>query len=202
MQAWHPDPKVKGREVGLVTAPHPYTRATMQIAVRSPKKQGRFGYAVLITTLSATAILELVGQPRSKANDLLSVLLAYVAFYDARSGGVETQIKADKQGLGLTKRNKKKMVAQPIVVLLALLAHNVILWARQWLAERAPQLNHYGIVRMVRDVFTMRGLIQLDADASLVSIMLDKADRLATTVSSGLRRMLKNTSVSINLGEI
>jgi hypothetical protein len=202
VQAWHPDPKVKGREVGLVTAPHPYSRATMQIAVRSPKKQGRFGYAVLITTLSAPAMLELVGQPRSQANDLRSVLLAYVAFYDARSGGVETQIKADKQGLGLTKRNKKKIVAQQIVVVLAQLAHNVILWARQWLAERAPQLNHYGIVRMVRDVFTMRGLIQWEADASLVSITLDKADRWATSVSSGLRRMLKNTSVSINLGEI
>lgn len=202
VQVWYPDPKVKGREVGLVTQPHAYHRPTTQIAVRSPKKNGRFGYAVLITTLAARDILELVGQPHAKANDLLAVLLAYVAFYDARSGGVETQIKGDKQGLGLTKRNKKKMAAQQIVVLLAMLAHNVIVWARQWLAECAPQLNHYGILRMVRDVFTMRGRIQFDVEASRWHILLDEADRLATTLIVALRRLLKNTSVSINLGEI
>jgi hypothetical protein len=202
VQQWYPDPKVKGREVGRVTQPHTYHRPTTQIAVRSPKKNGRFGYAVLITTLSATDILELVGQPGAKAKAVHTVLLAYVAFYDARSGGAETQIKGDKQGLGLTKRNKKKMAAQQIVVLLAMLAHNVIIWARQWLAESAPQLNHYGILRMVRDVFTMRGRVQFDVEPSQLHIILDEADRLATSVSVGLRRLLKNTSVSINLGEI
>lgn len=199
---WYPDPKVKGREVGLVTQPHPYTRPTTQIAVRSPKKNGRFGYAVLITTLSAKEILALLNLPPSKRNDLPAVLRAYVTFYDARSGGVETQLKGDKQGLGLTKRNKKKIAAQQMVVLLALLAHNVIIWARQWLAASAPQLQQYGILRMVRDVFSMRGLIQWDADASLIRILLDEADRLAATVSVGLRRLLRSSSVSINLGEI
>ncbi|MCC7163565.1 MAG: transposase [Anaerolineae bacterium] len=202
VRAWYPDPKVKGREVGLVTQPHPYARATTQIAVRSPKKDGRFGYAVLITTLSATDILVLVGQPRAKAKAVQPVLLAYVAFYDARSGGAETQIKGDKQGLGLTKRNKKKMAAQQIVVLLAQLAHNVIIWARQWLAGGAPQLQHYGIVRMLRDVFTMRGRVQFEVDTTRLHIVLDQADRLAKTISVGLRRLLKNTSASINLGEI
>jgi hypothetical protein len=202
VQQWYPDPKVKGREVGLVTHPQTYHRPTTQIAVRSPKKNGRFGYAVLITTVSATDILKLVGQPHSKAKAVHAVLLAYVAFYDARSGGVETQIKGDKQGLGLTKRNKKKMAAQQIVVLLAMLAHNVIIWARQWLAECAPQLNHYGVLRMVRDVFTMRGRVQFDRDTSQCNILLDEADRLATMVAVALRRLLKNAQVSINLGEI
>lgn len=202
VQVWYPDPKVKGREVGLVTQPHAYHRTTTQIAVRSPKKNGRFGYAVLITTLSASDLLDLVGQSRANAKDLPAVLLAYVAFYDARSGGVETQIKGDKQGLGLTKRNKKKMAAQQIVVLLAMLAHNVIIWARQWLAERVPELQHYGILRMVRDVLTMRGRVQFDRDASQCNLFLDQADRMAKTVAVALRRLLKNMSVSINLGEI
>lgn len=202
VHVWYPDPKVKGREVGLVSQPHLYHRTTTQIAVRSSKKNGRFGYAVLITTLSATDILELVGQARTKANDLPAVLLAYVAFYDARSGGVETQIKGDKQGLGLTKRNKKKMAAQQIVVLLAMLAHNVIMWARQWLVASAPDLRRYGVLRMVRDVFTMRGRIRFDQTLSPCDIFLDRADRLATRILVGLRRLLKNTNVSINLGEI
>lgn len=202
VQVWYPDPKVKGREVGVVTQPHAYHRTTTQIAVRSPKKNGRFGYAVLITTLAAAAILELVGQPRTQAHDVPRVLLAYVAFYDARSGGIETQIKGDKQGLGLTKRNKKKMAAQQIVVLLAMLAHNVIIWARQWLADRVPALQHYGVLRMVRDVFTMRGRIRFDANPARCDILLDHADHLVTPISIGLRRLLKNTSVSINLGEV
>jgi hypothetical protein len=36
----------------------------------------------------------------------------YVRFYDARGGGVETSFKDDKQGLGLTKRSKKRFSAQ------------------------------------------------------------------------------------------
>lgn len=202
VQQWYPDPKVKGREVGLVTQPHTYHRPTTQIAVRSPKKNGRFGYAVLITTLTATDILELGGQPRSRAADVPAVLLAYVAFYDARSGGVETQIKGDKQGLGLTKRNKKRMAAQQMVVLLAMLAHNVIIWARPWLAEGAPQLSQYGILRMVRDVFTMRGRVKFKVHPSPWQIISDEADHLAAMVARALRRLLKNTTVCINLGEI
>jgi hypothetical protein len=135
VQAWYPDPKVKGREVGLVTQPHTYVRATTQIAVRARKKNGRWGYAVLITTLSASEIAELMDRPKTQAGDAVAVLLAYVYCYDQRAGGVEIQIKGDKQGLGLTKRNKRKFTAQQVVVLLASVAHNVVIWARQWLSE-------------------------------------------------------------------
>jgi hypothetical protein len=135
VQVWYPDPKVQGREVGLVTQPHPYGRATTQIAVRARKKNGRWGYAVLITTLSASDILELLERPPSQVENSAAVLLAYIYCYDQRAGGVEIQIKGDKQGLGLTKRNKRKFTAQQVVVLLASIAHNVVIWARQWLAE-------------------------------------------------------------------
>jgi hypothetical protein len=40
------------------------------------------------------------------------VLLAYVYFYDQRGGGIEVEIKEDKQGLRTTKRNKKRFAAQ------------------------------------------------------------------------------------------
>ncbi len=202
VQVWHPDPKVKGREVGLVTQPHAYVRATTQIAVRAHKKNGRWGYAVLITTLSASEILELLECPRTRADDPASVLLAYVYGYDQRAGGVEIQIKGDKQGLGLTKRNKQKFTAQQVVVLLASVAHNVVIWARQWLSEVSARFAGYGIVRMVRDVFQMRGRVTLTSDGKVTDIVLDQNEPLVLEIVKGLRTLLTDKTVTINLGEI
>jgi hypothetical protein len=53
-------------------------------------------------------VLTVLGLPRSQATDPVAVLQAYVTFYDQRGGGIETSLKGDKQGWGLTKRNKKR----------------------------------------------------------------------------------------------
>ena len=191
-----------GREVGLVTQPHAYVRATTQIAVRARKKKGRWGYAVLITTLSASEILEVLDRPKTQADDPAAVLLAYVYGYDQRAGGVEIQIKGDKQGLGLTKRNKRKFTAQQVVVLLASVAHNVIIWARQWLAEASARFAGLGIVRMVRDVFHMRGRVTLTVDGKVTDIVLDQNEPMVLEIVKGLRTLLTGQTVTINLGEI
>ena len=52
---------------------------------------------------------------------------------------METAIKGDKQGLGMTKRNKKRFEAQQMVTQLNTLAHNTIVWARQWLTPYVPR---------------------------------------------------------------
>jgi len=202
VQVWYPDPKVQGREVGLVTQPHPYARATTQVAVRARKKNGRWGYAVLITTLSASDILELLARPKTLVEDPATALLAYVYCYDQRAGGVEIQIKGDKQGLGLTKRNKRKFTAQQVVVLLASVAHNVVIWARQWLAEVSARFAGYGIVRMVRDVFQMRGRVTLTREGRVTDIVLDQNEPLVLEIVKGLRTFLTDKTVSINWGEI
>jgi hypothetical protein len=106
---------------------------------------------VLICSLSATQVLTVLGRPSSQAADPVAVLATYVTFYDLRGGGIETTFKGDKQGLGLTKRSKKRFEAQPLLVLLGSLAHHVVVWARHWLSS--PQIQHCGILRMVRDVF-------------------------------------------------
>lgn len=202
VQVWHPDPKVKGREVGLVTQPHPYVRATTQVAVRARKKNKSWGYAMLITTLSAVEIAELMAQPKAQAEDAVAMLLAYVYGYDQRAGGVEIQIKGDKQGLGLTKRNKRKFTAQQIVVVLASVAHNVVIWARQWLSEASARFMGLGILRMVRDVFQTRGCITLSTDGQVTSIVLDQNEPMVLEIVKGLRTLLPDKNVSINLGEI
>jgi hypothetical protein len=90
---------------------------------------------------------------------------------DERGGGVETRFKDDKQGLGLTKRSKKRAAAQRMLTLLGALAHNVMVWARRWLAPHEPKLRRYGMKRMVRDSFHLSGFLVPDARGRLVEVV-------------------------------
>src|SRR5216684_8521833 len=136
-----------------------------RIAVRCRRQDGTFAYGVLICSLEASQVLTVLGLPRSQATDPVAVLQASVTLYDQRGGGIETSLKGDKQGLGLTKRNKKRFEAQHMLTLLGSLAHNVVVWARRWLSS--PQIQRCGILRMVRDVFHVSGLLRLDASGSV-----------------------------------
>ena len=127
------------------------------------------------------------------------MLLAYVTFYDQRGGGVETSFKGDKQGLGIGKRSKKRFAAQQMVMLLGTLAHNVIIWARRWLA--CPTLQHYGMVRMVRDVFHISGFLLTDACGQVTQIVLNQAAPLASAFVHPLRKLLACAHVAVNLGQ-
>ena len=93
--------------------------------MRWPRKDGAWAYAVVTSTLTAREALAETGQPPEAARDQQAATLAYVRFYDARGGGVETAIKDDQQGLGLTQRSKRRFASQRMVALLGALAHNV-----------------------------------------------------------------------------
>ena len=146
----------------MTETPDAYVREVFRIAVRCRKANGKFAYGILISTLSTEQVLLVMRQPLSAQTSPVVVLLAYVNFYDQRGGGVETSFKGDKQGLGLTKRNKKRFEAQQILVLLGSLAHNVVVWARQWLSKPEAKLKGYGMLRMVRDVFHISGFLLFD----------------------------------------
>ena len=47
-----------------------------------------------------------------------------------------------------------------MVVLLGQWAHNVLLWARSWLAQGAPRLGRCGIVRLVQEVWAVPGRVK------------------------------------------
>src|SRR2546425_6574290 len=197
---WVQDPDWSERSFGWVTEPPTgYVRPVQRIAVRCRRQDGTFAYGVLICSLSAEQVLAVLGLPRSQATDPVAVLLAYVTFYDQRGGGIETSLKGDKQGLGLTKRNKKRFEAQNTPVLLGSLAHNVVVWARHWLL--ALQVRHFGILRMVRDVFHVSGLLRFDASGSLVEIVLNHSTRLAHVLIHSLQELLAPLQIVINLGE-
>jgi len=197
---WVQDPVWSERSFGWVTEPPTgYVRPVQRIAVRCRRQEGTFAYGVLICSLSAEQVLTVLGLPSSQATDPVAVLQAYVTFYDQRGGGIETSLKGDKQGLGLTKRNKKRFEAQHLLVLLGSLAHNVVVWARSWLT--VPQVRHLGILRMVRDVFHVSGFLCFDASGSLVEIVLNQGSRLAHVLIHSLQELLTPLSIVVNLGE-
>jgi hypothetical protein len=197
---WVQDPVWPERSFGWVTEPATgYVRPVRRIAVRCRRQDGTFAYGVLICSLSAEQVLTVLGRPGSQAADPVAVLLAYVTFYDQRGGGIETSLKGDKQGLGLTKRNKKRFEAQHMLTLLGSLAHNVVLWARHWLA--VPQIQQCGILRMVRDVFHVSGFLCFDAFTHVVEIVLNQDARLARSLLRPLRELLTPLHIVVSLGE-
>jgi len=114
---------------------------------------------------------------------------------------VEIEIKEDKQGLATSKRNKKRFEAQQVLIQLEALAHNVLIWARQWLAPRCPKIVHLGIKRLVRDVFQLYGFLIVDRTVDLLQIVLNRSDPLAKELSVGLAPLLAQEQVDVILGE-
>ena len=199
---WFADPKVPERQVGWVLVPPSgYVRPVVRIAVRCHKANGHWGYGVLIAPTDLAPLRPLVGQAGVPA-DPAAQALSYVYAYDARGGGIETSFKGDKQGLGLTKRSKKRFCAQQLTTLLGSLAHNVIVWARGWLVAQQPKLAQYGMLRMVRDVFHIQGWIELDAHGHVVGIILNQAAPLVRGIGAALQGLLAPAHIAVTLGEI
>lgn len=163
---WVLDPNDSRREAGWIQCPFSYATPTQQVAVRTRKANGEWSHAVLVANLSPEALAQLVS--------VSEPLWALVYAYDLRGGGAETQNRNDKQGLGLTKRNKAAFAAQEMLVLLAQLAHNLTIWTRNHLAKTAPALQRFGILRLVRDVLQIPGQVQLDSHGHVVQISLNR----------------------------
>jgi len=199
---WVTDPNDHGRQMGWVTTEADlYCRPVKRIAVRCRKNNGQWGYGVILSTLSAHDVWLFTGGYLQDVDDPKAVLLAYVNFYDQRGGGVEIEIKQDKQGLATSKRNKRRFEAQQVLIQLEALAHNVLIWARQWLAPRCPKIARLGLKRLVRDVFRMDGLLIFDQTLDLLQIVLSQADPLAKELAAGLAPLLAHEHVALSLGE-
>ncbi len=198
VEEWVDDPRVPGRQVGWVREPTPeYVRPVMRVAVRCPKKNGQWGLGVLI----ASADARLVGMAAGDGVPSVAQLLTTVYRYDARGGGIETANKEDKQGLGIGKRNKKRFAAQQVLGQLGRLAHNLVVWARQWLAPAAPVIQQLGVKRLVRDVFHVNGLVERDATGRICRIVLNQAHCYARRVLVALQSLVASEQVDVSLGE-
>lgn len=176
---WQVDTKVPEREFAWVTQPIAYARPTRQIAIRRRKlnkhQECVWHYQVLVTTLTDPMLFELLGQPLPDPLEPARVLQAIAHVYDLRDGALETAHRNDKQGLGLSHRNKRSFAAQEIVTLLAQLAHNFTVWMRQRLSHHDPRLLKLGHRRMVRDVFQIDGLVTFGDHDRLTTVHLNLA---------------------------
>jgi hypothetical protein len=187
--------------VGLVTiSPTEYVRDVVRIAVRCATKKGPPQYRVLISTLSGADVLALAPPTQQPCTDTAAQLCAYAHFYDLRGGGIETGFKQDQQGLG--RRNKKCFAAQAMLLWLEALAHNVLIWAREWLARLAQVVSGYGLVRLIRDVLSIPGRITLDGQGQIRALVLSQAHPLAGKVRTALQDLLARQNACVCLGEI
>jgi hypothetical protein len=148
---WHVDPQDGERQVGVVPVPAtdyhagPYRRTLTRVAVRCRLANGQWGVGVgvVVSSLSHAAACALAGREPAAASDPLRAALAYVYLYDQRGGASRppsrrtsrASVKEDKQGLGITKRSKKRFAAQQVVVALGTWAHDVLIWAKAWLRK-------------------------------------------------------------------
>jgi len=200
---WIDDPEEPGRQVGWVELEaNEYVRPVGRIAVRKRKPNGQWGIAVLISSLLPAEVEELSDSSFACSLDpAKDLLLAHVRLYDQRGGGVETSFKGDRQGFSLGKRSKKQFEAQQMVMLLGSLVHNVVVWAQRWLAATTSAVQHYGPLRLVRDVFHLSGFLLLDAWGRIRQIGLNQEASLAPVLLSPFQTFVAPAHVAIYLAK-
>jgi hypothetical protein len=198
---WYQDPHHPGRQIGRVTAePREYECPLVRIAERWQDKKGQVHHCVVLSSLAPEVVFSFQGGTAATPQDVQAQLLAYSHFYDARGGGIECGFKQDQQGLG--RRNKKRFAAQAVVLWLECLAHNVLIWARNWLAPVAPAISSYGLVRLVRDAFSIPGCLLVDAKGGIQELALCRAHPLASKLLLALQQLLAPQKIPVCLGEI
>jgi hypothetical protein len=107
--------------------------------------------------------------------------------YDDR-GACETEIQADKGGLKLCKRRKRRATAQETLVLLTDVAHNALAWVSHWMFPEGP-LACFGPTRFIEDVLAIPGHLIFNQE-QLVEVQLNELHPYAAEVAVGLERLL------------
>ncbi|HST20597.1 MAG TPA: transposase [Blastocatellia bacterium] len=205
VKQWFDDPNHSDRQMGWAEpiTTTDYIRPVRRLVIRWTKENNQRGYAMLISTLEPDEVMRLLNKESADMKEGQMVAAAYAQLYDKRGGAIEIEIKEDKQGCGLGKRQKKRGAAQQMVVMLNALAHNVLVWAREWMSEQAPKLKRYGTLRLVRDVLSVSGRLELNKKTGAIKrIVLNRAAPILTGLLTALRGLLLPQHASIILGEI
>ena len=199
---WQPSPGHPNREVGLVRAPYPFAKSTFQVAVRSAKAKGGWSYHVIVSSLTPKQALTFAGRSSEAAACGDAFIHAYTDVYDDRSGPIEHSFGEDHQGLPLGQRHRRVFVAQEITLLLLALAHNTLLWSREWLAPAYPQVCEFGILRLVRDVMQVPGLVTFDEANQPIHIGFNALDPLGPELAAAWQSVLAPHGITVDLAEL
>lgn len=189
---------IKGREAGWVKQPHRYGRRTVQVAVRTEKKDSTWSYAVLVST------------------DLTATLKDLVLEYDLRSGAPENSFCQDYQALSLRKYRKASFIAQQVLLLLAELAHNLMIWMKGWFIEAVEtlevasektenahrkateMLESRGLKRLRRDFLAIPGKVCFQAK-KVVGIRINPLYPMITHVSTACKALFQQYEMLVLL---
>jgi hypothetical protein len=165
---WHEGPTA-GQFLAVLAgeeAPR-YSRQTKTVARRWKDAKGKPYADYLLTTLTELSASEVA------------------KLYDGR-GGMESDIKGDKRGLGIEQRRKKSFHAQEALALLAQLSHNLIAYFKEWLlgGTRAQKL---GAERVVREVLAMPAQARTARRGSKLLLKVPDLHPWAKALASGAR---------------
>lgn len=201
VQEWFEDPHNPGREFGWVVPGDSldYVRPVKRLAIRWRKRDGRLCHQLLVSTLEPREVMGLLGRPSRHIYEPELVAPAYARLYDQRAGAIEIEFKEDKQGVGPTKRRKKRAAARQMVVLLNSPAHNVLAWAGEWLSSEQPKARRYGILRLARGVLGVSGFIESDEEGEIKRLVLNKGSAIARSFLPGFQALLRAQGVMAEL---
>lgn len=157
----------EGQELGMPALAHRYARKTKSIVRRWFDRRERLHKDYLVSTLTELSADEIA------------------KLYDGR-GGMEVDIKGDKRGLGIEKRRKKSFHAQEALVLLAQLAHNLLVWFRRWFLAKTTAAG-LGVERLVREVLAMPARVETGRWSGKVRLKLPTLHPWARAVAEGIR---------------
>lgn len=166
--AWH-EVRPDDRWVALAPAPVELVRPAQWVAVRWRTQRGEYKQALVICSVDSWSAQECIHM------------------YDDR-GACETEIQADKAGLQVARRRKKRLAAQEVLILLADVAHNLLAWMTPRMFPSGP-LAQMGTTQMIQDVLAIPGRLIFQRQ-QLVEVQLNERHPYAAEVAAGLERLL------------
>lgn len=166
--AWH-EVRPDDRWVAVAPAPVELVRPVQWVAVRWQTQRGECKQALVICSVDAWSAQDCIHR------------------YDDR-GACETEIQADKAGLQVGRRRKKRLAAQEMLILLTDVAHNLLAWMTPRMFPTGP-LAQMGTTQLIQDVLTIPGRLIFQRQ-QLVEVQLNERHPYAADVAAGLERLL------------
>jgi hypothetical protein len=163
------------------------------------KAKSEYVYSVLAVCRTARESENAVNTSTEEVT--LASSLAQLALYDERATIESASFRGDKQGLKLIKRRKASLYGQEMLILLAQLVHNLVVWARNWLSEYEPRLAEFGIKVWVRDLFRLPGRVKFKG-GRIVKVQLRRGHQYARRFFYAFYHFFAKSEIRLILDEV
>ncbi len=156
------------RQIAITPQPLVYCKPTQQHVLRWTTETGLIKHAIVLSSILDWSVQTLMQE------------------YDDRAL-CEKEIQADKSGLALEHRRKKRLAAQEMVILLTDVAHNLLAWTSRWMFSSGP-LAGFGPLRLTQDVLAQPGRLRF-AGQQLCEVQLNIRHPHAQATAEALTRL-------------